>query len=134
MFAIKITAIGLVILCGFGGIQFLHINPLLAISNACFALDAGLAYNILYDRGFAIPRQFGALKKLIVLKMRLKLAQERVDCRNRMLEVVKGVKAVRVMGVRVGAFHYLQRLSTPNFFDFCTKNLVRLFVAFQGLN
>ena len=133
VFALKITAIGLVVLCGFGAIQFLHENPLLAVSNAVFALDAMCVYNILYDRGFAIPRQLTALKKLVLLKLKLKLAQGTHDTES-VHRMVKALKSVRVMAVRVGAFHYLQRLSTPTFLDFCTKNLVRLVMAFRKLN
>ena len=133
VFAIKVAAMGLVILCGFGAIQFLHHRPLLAISNTVFALNAMLVYNVLYDRGFAIPRQVVAWKKLVFLKMKLKLAQGTHDTDN-VRRMVRAVKSVRVMAVRVGAFHCLQRLSTPTFLDFCFKNLVRLVMAFRKLN
>ena len=133
VFAIKVAAMGLVILCGFGAIQFSHESPLLATSNTVFALNAMLVYNILYDRGFAIPRQFTALKKLVLLKLKLKLTQGTHDTDN-VRRMVKAVKSVRVMAVRVGAFHCLQRLSTPTFLDFCIKNLVRLVMGFRKLN
>ena len=133
VFVIKVASIGLIVLCGFGAIQFLHEDPLLAISNTFFALDAMLVYNILYDRGFAIPRQFVALRNLLLLKIRLKLAQGAHDAEND-LRMLKGVKSVRVMAVRVGEFHHLQRLSTPTFLDFCAKHLVRLVMAFKKLN
>ena len=47
--------------------------------------------------------------------------------------MLTGVKSVRVMGVRVGEFHYLQRLSTPTFLDFCIKYLVCLVMALWKL-
>ena len=65
--------------CGFGAIQFLHENPLLAMSNAFFSIDAMVVYDILCDRGFAIPREFAALKNVVSLTMKLKLAQG-VEC------------------------------------------------------
>ena len=133
IFANKVAAIGLVILCGSAATQYFYESPFLAMSNVFFAFDAMLICNILYDRGFAIRRQFMTLKKLVLLKMKLKLAQGTHDTEiaHRML---KGIESVRVIAVRVGEFHYLQRLSTPTFLDFCTKNIVRLIMAFRKLN
>lgn len=133
VFAIKITSIVLVMdvtWSGFGAIQLSRENALLAVSNALFSLDAVFMYNILYDRGFAIPRQFASLKELVLLKMKLKLAQGTHDAEN-VHRMLKDMKSVRATGVRVGEFHYLQRLSTPNFLDFCAKFLVRLVMAFR---
>ena len=134
IFAIKIGAIGFVILCGFGATQYFHENPFLAISHAFFALDAVLIYNILYDRGFAIPRHFAALKKSILLKLKLKATHQGTIQTQSQLSIAKGVKSVRVMAVRVGEFHYLQRLSTPTFLDFCIKNIMRLIMTLRKLN
>ena len=133
VFAIKLAAIGFVVLCGFGATQYFHANPFLAISNAFFALDAVLIYNILYDHGFSIPRYFAAVKKSILLKLKLKATQGTLNTEVE-LSLAKSVKSVRVMAVRVGEFHYLQRLSTPTFLDFCTKNIVRLMMAFRKLS
>ena len=49
------------------------------MSNAFFSIDAMVVYDILCDRGFAIPREFAALKNVVSLTMKLKLAQG-VEC------------------------------------------------------
>ena len=132
VFLTKILAIGVVILCGFGAIQFSHENPFLAVINFVFALDAMMVFNLLYDRGFTIPRQFSILKRLTLLKLKLKVIQGATGTES-LVSVEKGVKSVRVMAIQVGAFHHLQRLSTPLFLDFCGKNLVRLVMRFRNL-
>ena len=128
IFTTKVACIGIVTICGFGAVEFLHRQRALAVFNLLFAIDALVVFNVLYDRGFAVPRCIKRTKSLLLGK--LKILAGHYDGRA-VDEARRKVLHIRNIGIRVGSFHHLQRVSTPTFVDFCLKNTARLVMAFN---
>ena len=126
VFAVKVYAISIFVFCGFGALQFAHESPLLAGFNGLFVAEAVLIFSVLYDRGFAIPLRLKGLRRKLLFRLEsisnngMEGAGSELEWNKRKLE------SIRTMSIRVGCFHYLQRLSTPSFMDFSVKNMVRL--------
>ena len=86
------------------------------------AFDLGGTFPALFDKGFAIPREIGRLKR-VVLSMKASR-----NCRGRFLHgyIAKLFKSIPNQGIKVGSFHQLERMSTLNFLGFVAVNVVRV--------
>ena len=127
IFVLKTAGLGIVITCGFGSIQLVHTEDwIVGIFNFFVALDSAVDFNLMYNRGYAIPRYFSNLKRSLVFRVR------RMDVRRGQLGIMeKQLRSIRPMAVKVGSFHTLQRVSTLLFVDFAVKNIARFVMTFN---
>ena len=122
VFGVKLVVMGAVVFSGFATIQFFHDDHLFGICNILVVINGTLGYTFCYDRGFTVPRTIARLQNLLTL--RLKMLGGVPALQQAYAE--RQLKSLRKMAVQVGDFHTLQRVSTPNFLDFCFKNTARL--------
>ena len=127
IFGIKLVLLGCVIFSGFAAIQFFHDDHLLGICNVLVATEGTFIFVFCYDKGFSVPRSVTKLQRAQML--RLKHSQAITDSQR--AYVMRQLCSIRKMAIQVGHFHYLQRVSTPNFIDFCVKNILRLVMSYR---
>ena len=127
IFSIKLVLIGCVIFCGFAAIQFHESDRFLGLCNGLIVVEATFVFLFCYDRGFSVPRSITSVQRLMMLRLR----QSESITDNQRAYLMKQLSSMRKMAIRVGNFHYLQRASTPSFFDFCVKNTVRLVMSYR---
>ena len=130
VFGMKVAFIGTSILTGFAAIQLFHDDRLLSVVSAVILVNNLFVFNLVYDKGFSIPRRVTRLRSLLVEK--LKLAH--VVTQEERGVLTRQVKSIGIVAVRVGHFHHLERTSTPKFLDFCIKNIMRIVLAYRKNN
>ena len=70
VFILKIISLGTVIFCGFGSIQLIHTEDwIVGIFNFFAVMDVLLVFNLMYNRGYAIPRYFSSLKRSLAFRV-----------------------------------------------------------------
>ena len=127
IFGLKLTLLGCVIFSGFTAIQFYESDRFLGLCNALIATEGTFVFLFCYDRGFSVPRSIARVQRSLMLRLR---QSESISDTQRAY-VTKQLSSMRKMAIQVGNFHYLQRASTPRFFDFCVKNTVRLVMSYR---
>ena len=127
IFICKNGFIGVVTICGFGAVQFFHASHVYGVMNYLVVLDSLLLFYVLYDKGFVITRLYKVLKDLGTFRLKALSLLTKLQFRGMMRQV----KSLRVVPLRVGSFHHLQRNSTAVFLDFSVKNAARLVIAYR---
>ena len=127
IFGIKLVLLCCVIFCGFASIQFYESDRFLGLCNALIVVEGTFVFLFCYDRGFSVPRSTARVQSLLMLTLR---QSERITD-SQEAYFMRQLSSVRKMAIQVGNFHYLQRASTPSFFDFCVKNKVRLVISYR---
>ena len=90
----------------------------------CVGLDAVFSYAFMFEKGFGIPRGVHQVKRK--LKMRM------LTCRDKRVVqmVTMQVRSIPAsVGIKVGDFHMLERVSTPVFVHYVITNIVNLLVT-----
>ena len=123
IFAMKIGAISTCIILFSFGIHLVHEHTK-AWMYLITAFDLGATFPALFDKGYAIPRQIDRLKR-VVLSMKVKR-----NCSGRYHRgcIAKLFKSIPNLGIKVGSFHQLERMSTLKFLGFVTVNVVRVLI------
>ena len=126
IFTLKVAAISLSIFMFSFGIHLIHSHTeswtyLLA------GAEMAVTFPALLDKGFAIPRQTAQLKRLVSAVRVKKYNASRAS---------KGLisrlfRSLPNLGVKVGSFHQLERMSTLNFVMFVSVNVVRTLIALK---
>ncbi|CAG7717447.1 unnamed protein product [Allacma fusca] len=108
---------------GFYGFKYFKSNWILAlIFLSVFTIGVCL-YPIVNERAFAIPGMITEYKRTICLvALKLPPHQRKV--------IVKSVHSVKSLGIKVGNFMELDRLSAPEFLHFVAMKIVDLLVGF----
>ena len=127
VFALKVVFVVGVIMCGFAAIQFFNPRTFLTLLNTMLALDLSFIFCTLYARGFTIPRTLERLRSSLRKQVRLSDEKDK----ELILVLDKYLRSVQPVSIEVGPFHYLHRLTAPNFIDFCVKNMVRAIIAYR---
>ena len=85
-----------------------------------------MVYAIVYEKAFQIP----AMMKITKVLLRLR-SEER--CRNLewKLMMKQHVRSIQVVGVKVGEFYRLGRMSTPEFVHYVIINVASMLVAYK---
>ena len=114
IFLSKMFLITAAIVMSFFGIQYFRGNWLVGLFDIAVALYAEVSFLALYDHAFAIH-----LKAYYVCKVApLKLKNEPGKQCQRLSVLKRELRSFPFMGIQVGKFYYLERDSTPKFFDF----------------
>lgn len=127
VFGMKVVMISVTIVCGFSAVQFFHVQHLIGAMNFIVVINGMAIFSVTYDRGFSIPRRVAQLKSS--LSSTLKLVDLMTE--DEKATILRKLGSVGLVAIRVGHFHHLQRVSTPNFVDFCVKNMARMVIAYR---
>ena len=124
IFAWKIQSLGMSITCGYAAIAHFKDHPVFGVMYYLMLLDAALIYMLLYEKAFKVPELFNRAKPL------LRLRGNRV--RNGLQRKVMSRQAMSIqpVGIKVGEFHTLERLSSPIFLHYVLTNVVGMLVAY----
>ena len=125
IFALKVAAISLCIFMFSFGIHLIHSHTeswtyLLA------GAEVAVTFPALFDKGFAIPRQTAQLKRLA-----LAVGVGKCNGSDSKGLVSRLFRSLPNLGVKVGSFHQLERMSTLNFVMFVSVNVVRTLIALK---
>ena len=86
-------------------------------------IDSTFLYALVYEKGFSIPEGFECVKQQLEVRIS---GMKGVLARKMLRRRIKSVPSV--VGLKVGDFHMLERVSTPIFIDFVVHNIVNLLV------
>ena len=116
-------------------------HPLLATFSGYVVLVVSLVYTITYEKAFTVPKNMERLKNLSLVAARSKSKSESDSTSKQSLvlkrnpdvvvfwpEFKREVQRIRNVGIKVGSFHHMERMSTLNFIDFVLRNVVNLLV------
>ena len=127
VFGVKLLCNGCNLVFGFAAIQIFHGDRPLSAISAIIVLESLGVFHTIYSQGFSIPRRMKRLRSSLVMK--LGKFDFVTDQRRGILK--RQVESIGNVAVRVGQFHYLERISTPRYLDFCVKNIMRLVMAYR---
>ena len=83
-----------------------------------------MIYCAAYQNAFQIPEDIKKMKKLMVQLARL-------GPKNQLRRLQMQVTAIPLVGVKVGDFHLVERMSTPNFIHFFLIQVANLLLIFR---
>ena len=121
IFVNKLFSISFCVGMGYAGVAYFHENLALAIMCGLLCIDVGVIHSLVYARGFKVRLTFGKVVKTMLDSLRR---------RNRGV-MERQVRSVLPMGIKVGNFHTLERISTPRFLDFVLNNIVSMLVMYH---
>ena len=124
IFTWKLLSLGLSIVSGFAAIAHFKDRLIFGIMYYAIFLDAVLIYALLYEKAFKVPELFDKLRKLLGRQA------GRHGTRFERKFVQRQVMAIPLLGIKVGEFHMLERMSTPMFFHYVLINVVSMLVAY----
>ena len=114
------------ILCAFSFIRFYDEGLLLR--GFCFTtgLDGVFIYIFVYDKAFSIQSRLAQTKKEMI-----GVCSQKIKTQVERKELIKRIISIPSCGIRVGSFHYFERMSSPNFVLFVVFNLGRMLISFR---
>ena len=123
---LKQTCISAFILFGFAFIRFSNEGFLLRGFCLTTALDSVFIYIFIYDKAFSIQSQLAKTKKEMI-----RACSQKIETQVEGMELAKRIISIRNSGIRVGSFHYFERMSSPNFVLFVVFNVGRMLMTFR---
>ena len=114
------------ILCAFTFIRFYHEGLLLRAFSLTTALDSVFIYIFIYDKAFSIQSRLVKTKKEMI-----RVCSQKIKTQAEGIELTKRIISIPNCGIRVGSFHYFERMSSPNFVLFVVFNLGRMLITFR---
>ena len=87
-------------------------------------IDVALIYMLIYEKGFKVSDTFQRAKDLL----RFHAARQGRSFQWKILE--KQFMSIPSVGIKVGEFHMLERISTPVFVNYVLTNIVNMLVVF----
>ena len=113
------------ILCAF---SFIRYNDGIVLRGFCLttALDAVFIYIFIYDRAFSIQSRLAKTKMEMI-----RVCSQNIKTQVEGMELKKRIISIPNCGIRVGSFHYFERMSSPNFVLFVIFNLGRMLITFR---
>ena len=124
----KLLCIGVATVNGYASIAHSGENLIYGFMSSCVTCNTIFLYAFVYEKAFAIPTG------LQNLKGKLKMSLVRRYGRN--LSITKAmemqINSIPAIGLRVGDFHLMERVSTPVFMDYVVRNVVNLLVLLRS--
>ena len=105
---------------GYAALAYGGKHPEFGLLTFCVFGDIMFLYAFMYEKAFAIPEGLGRVKR----GLRMRVRQCRTSGATKM--VTMQLKSIPAVGIKVGNFHTLQRVSTPIFVDYVVCNIVNL--------
>ena len=123
VYVIKLHCIAGSTMNGYAALAHGWKTPVFGCLAFCVFCDLMFLYGFVYEKAFAIPEGFGKVKWNLKMRMRL----WRTGRTAKMVNMQ--VKSNPDVGIKVGDFHTLERVSTPVFIDYVVRNIVNILVS-----
>ena len=123
IFTTKLATIGAGIISGYAAIAHFNEYPIFGVMYYVIFANVSLVYMLIYEKGFKISDTFQRAKNLL----RLSTARHKRSLERKILE--KQFVSIPSVGIKVGAFHMLERTSTPVFLHYVLTNIVNMLVV-----
>ena len=128
IFTWKLLCIDVSIISGYAAIAHFKDHPIFGAMYYFIFFNASLVYILVYDQAFKVPDLFGQAVRVTLLRVG-KQREPGLAVKKKVLD--RQLKAVPAVGVKVGEFHTLERISTPVFLNYVLNNVVSMLVAFE---
>ena len=124
IFTWKMLSLGMCISSGYAAIAHFREHPVFGVMYYVMFFEAAVVYMLLYEKAFKVPVLFQTAKSLLRL--------QGSTLRNKAERKLLGMRAMSIqpVGIKVGKFHTLERISTPVFGDYVLRNVVSMLVAY----
>lgn len=123
IFAVKIYWLTAAIDNYFFGIKFFSSKPVLGVAIMFLAIFHTCLFSIMYDTAFSVPRTMQEYKDaILVVTMKLQNRRQKA-------EIKRIAESIPQVGVKVGTFHTLERVSTPNFVGYIAEKVSALLIT-----
>ena len=123
IFTWKLLDVGLCIICGYAAVAHFEEYPLFGTLYYVMLVDCVLIYTLIYGKAFTVPALMQEAKNAILM------AAEGKCSKGQRKLVVRRVISIPSLGIKVGEFHMLERISTPVFLHYIVTNVVSMLVA-----
>ena len=124
VYVIKLHCIAIATVNGYAALAHGSKHPVFGLLTFCVFWDLMLLYAFMYEKAFAIIAEgLGRVKR----GLRMRVRQCRTSRATKM--VTMQLKSIPAVGIKVGNFHTLERVSTPVFVDYVICNIVDLLVT-----
>ena len=122
-YCIKLICISESVVNGYGTIAHGREDMVFLLMASSITFDLVFLYAFVYEKAFAIPDSLERVRRELMVKIQ--------GMGNASLKKVnrRELKAVPLVGLKVGDFHMLERESTPMFVDYVLRNIVNLLVS-----
>ena len=124
IFTYKVLSLGMTIVSGYAAIAHFRDHPMFGAMFYTLFCDGTLVYGLLYESAFKVPELFRRARSLL----RLQGNGARFGFQRKML--ARQASSIQPVGIKVGDFHTLERLSTPMFLHYVLNNVVSMLVAY----
>ena len=116
------------------GVHYFHLNQILGIFYMILSIYVAVTYIMIYDRGFCIPQRISRLKFHVTV-MSFSVFQTKIFTTAEQFRESKEIAAIiqsfPPVGIHVGAFTMLQRVSTPEYLQFVTEKAMTILVSIR---
>ena len=110
---------------GYAAISHGQENSIFSLMAFCVLIDVIFLYAFVYDKAFAIPDGLQTLRRMLKVGLVRKHGKA-LMMTTKALEMQ--INSIPLVGLRVGDFHMLERVSTPVFMDYVVMSIVNLLV------
>ena len=124
IFTWKLLSLGMSITSGYAAIAHFRDHPVFGVMYYVIFLEAALVYMLIYEKAFMVPVLFQTARSL--LKLRGNGLRNRTERKLHQ----KRAMSIQPVGIKVGEFHTLERMSTPMFLHYILHNVVSMLVAY----
>ena len=125
LYCTKLACISIATVNGYGAIGHGGKNPIFGFLNFSVTVNAIFLYTFVYEKGFAIPEALKSIKKMLGVRTQgVQNKRDRAILRRR-------IESIPFVGLRVGNFHMLERMSTPIFIHYVLTSIVHLLVTLK---
>ncbi|CAG7729389.1 unnamed protein product [Allacma fusca] len=124
IFTSKLNCLAAPVITGYVAVRYFSNNPMTGIFCIVLAVDSLACFGLIYEKAFMIPANMVRLKEQVSVAI-----FDRRDIRSS-VEQLKTLRSIPPLGIRVGSFHTMERLSTLLFIEFVTSKLASALVVF----
>ena len=126
IFMLKVAFLGVCIVCGFTAIAHFGDHPAFGTLYYMGVADAMLMYGVVYRKAFKVSALFKDAVNACTLGMQLNLKLPKGE-KGRWR---RQLRAIPQLGIKVGDFHVMERISVPVFVNYVVTNVLSMLVAY----
>ena len=130
IFTWKLIALVFAIVTAFFAIRYNIEYPLTAIFASYIHVALMFIYSLIYEKAFTIPENWRRVKSQLRVSANLSTIKK-YPVQGKAGRFQKEIQRIPEIGVKVGHFHVLERVSTPNFIMFVISSVASLLISFR---
>ncbi|CAG7667506.1 unnamed protein product [Allacma fusca] len=123
IFTCKLNCLAAPVIAGYMAVRYFSNNPMTGIFCIVLAVDSLACFGLIYEKAFMIPANMVRLKEQVSVAI-----FDRRDIGSS-ISLIKTLRSIPRLGIRVGSFHTMERLSTLLFIEFVTSKLANTLVV-----